>query len=63
MKRILFLLFLPFPMVPVAAQSDKTLPEVFVSDDENITLRYPIGWVVRGRGAGASDCCHESDDV
>lgn len=39
---------------PVVAQSPsaKPLPESFVSDDENLTLRYPTGWVVQSDSPG-----------
>ena len=53
MKRILLLILLTLTVVvPVAAQGDKPLPEVFVSDDESLTLRYPMGWVVEDEGQG-----------
>jgi hypothetical protein len=39
---------------PVAAQSTsaKPLPESYVSDDENLTLHYPTGWVIQSDNPG-----------
>ncbi|MEO8611494.1 MAG: hypothetical protein ABI690_26585 [Chloroflexota bacterium] len=40
--------------VPVVAQSNaaKPLPETYVSDDENLTLRYPHGWSIQSDTPG-----------
>src|SRR5215216_6114379 len=40
--------------LPTAAQStaSKPLPETYVSDDENLTFRYPSGWVVQNDTQG-----------
>jgi hypothetical protein len=40
--------------LPAAAQStaSKPLAETFVSDDENLTFRYPSGWVIQNDRQG-----------
>ena len=37
---------------PAAAQTAKPLPETYVSDDENLTLRYPHGWKLQADSPG-----------
>jgi hypothetical protein len=49
---LLTLLFLAWFASSAAAQTDKPLPETFVSDDETLTLRYPAGWVVEYEESG-----------
>jgi len=52
-KHVLYVLFVTVVLAvfafPVAAQSTaaKPLPESYVSEDENLTLRYPSGWVIQ----------------
>jgi hypothetical protein len=46
------LVFLAWFASSAAAQTDKPLPETFVSDDESLTLRYPAGWAVEYEESG-----------
>lgn len=50
-KRLFYVLLLTLLLAvfafPVAAQSSKPLPETYVSEDENLTLRYPSGWAIQ----------------
>lgn len=42
---LLLTIFAVFAL-PVSAQTTRTLPQTYVSEDERLTLRYPAGWVL-----------------